>query len=200
MKCRRLVTGRREDEVTEIAWQKYRGFREWAINSGYSVGMTLSKTDDVVGFSPSNCKWIQRHKESSTTLYRAWSGMRQRCFNSKCAFFHRYGGRGITVCDEWMVYENFRDWSLSNGFKKGLSLDRVNVDDGYNPKNCEWVTKSENTKRIGSMRDKTIKELRAQNERLSQRVNELEIQVATLEGHIAIGDLIADPTYGGTTE
>ena len=55
-----------------------------------------------------------------------------------------YQDRGITVCDEWLVFENFRDWALSHGYKEGLQIDRVNNDAGYCPENCRWVTPKEN--------------------------------------------------------
>lgn len=90
-----------------------------------------------------------RHGESHTKLHKAWCNMRYRCFNAKCKFYDIYGGRGITICDEWSNYEAFRDWSLANGFAEGLSLDRIDVNGDYCPENCRWVSEKvqQNNKR-----------------------------------------------------
>lgn len=75
-----------------------------------------------------------------TLLYRVWGAMKQRCFNRRSQWFADYGGRGITVCDEWKTYEPFRDWARTNGYNPGLSLDRIDVNDDYKPDNCRWAT------------------------------------------------------------
>jgi hypothetical protein len=78
-------------------------------------------------------------------LYDIWHGMRQRCRNPNTRNFHNYGGRGITVCDEWNdSYEAFRAWSLAHGYADHLTIDRINNDSGYEPANCRWTTYSEN--------------------------------------------------------
>lgn len=90
-----------------------------------------------------------RHGESHTKLHRAWCNMRYRCFNTRCKDYGNYGGRGITICDEWRKYEAFRDWSLDNGFEEGRSLDRIDVNGNYCPNNCRWVSEKvqQNNKR-----------------------------------------------------
>ena len=78
----------------------------------------------------------QKNKE----IYWAWKAMKQRCLNPKCHAYKNYGGRGITVCEEWMTFEPFLDWCKRNGWKKGLALDRRNNEKGYAPDNCRFVT------------------------------------------------------------
>jgi hypothetical protein len=85
--------------------------------------------------SPSNGK-------SATRLYRIWTGMRNRCNNVRNKNYNDYGGRGITVCDEWNEYLNFKKWSMENGYKDDLSIDRINNDKGYSPNNCRWVSRT----------------------------------------------------------
>lgn len=74
--------------------------------------------------------------------------MVDRCYNTKNLFYKNYGGRGITVCKEWLdSLQVFHEWAISNGWVKGLSLDRINNDGDYEPTNCRWITISENSRR-----------------------------------------------------
>lgn len=82
-----------------------------------------------------------KHGESRSKLYFVWGDMKSRCADKKALPYKDYGGRGIFVCEEWMrSYESFRDWALNNGYRQGLTLDRKDVDKGYCPENCRWVT------------------------------------------------------------
>lgn len=68
--------------------------------------------------------------------------MKERCYNINHISYHNYGGRGITICDEWLNdFNNFYEWSLKNGYIVGLSIDRIDNNKNYNPDNCRWVKK-----------------------------------------------------------
>lgn len=83
---------------------------------------------------------FKTHGLSSTKLYNVWRGILTRCFNENNAAYKHYGGRGISVCDEWRdSFVAFYHWAISTGWKDGLSIDRVNNDAGYYPENCRWV-------------------------------------------------------------
>lgn len=88
----------------------------------------------------------QKHGLSDTPLFYMWQGMRDRCFNSKSKVFSRYGGRGITVCQDWLDSNNFIEWAIKNGYKEGLWLGRKDVDGNYEPSNCIFATQEELTK------------------------------------------------------
>ena len=79
-------------------------------------------------------------------LRHTWTNMKSRCLNKSDKGFKHYGARGITVCDEWLVFENFYDWALKNGYKPNLTLERIDVNKDYCPENCTWVTRAMQTR------------------------------------------------------
>lgn len=82
-----------------------------------------------------------------TRLYTIWDNMKQRCGNSNRKEFKNYGGRGITVCDEWKnSFQAFYEWSIANGYADDLTIDREDVNGNYEPSNCRWVTLQEQQK------------------------------------------------------
>lgn len=87
-------------------------------------------------------------KRKRMRLYRIWLGMRNRCLNSNNPAYKYYGGYGITICDEWKNnYQAFKFWALLNGYQFNLTIDRIENDGNYEPLNCQWITRSENSKK-----------------------------------------------------
>jgi hypothetical protein len=83
------------------------------------------------------------HGDRKRSLYAVWKTMKARCLNPKDRGFVHYGGRGITVCEQWRgSYIAFRDWALSRGYRPGLSIERKDNNGDYEPGNCEWIPRS----------------------------------------------------------
>lgn len=91
----------------------------------------------------------------NTKLYHVYHGMLQRCYNKKSPSFGNYGRAGISVCDEWRnSYDEFFKWAMANGYREGLTIDRIDSAGNYEPGNCRWITLSENSARANVNRQK----------------------------------------------
>lgn len=88
-----------------------------------------------------------KHGFSKTKLGNIYNSIKDRCFRKKCKEYKFYGGRGITMCEDWKNNSlNFFCWAINNGYKEGLSIDRIDVNGNYEPTNCRWITRAEQSK------------------------------------------------------
>jgi hypothetical protein len=92
-----------------------------------------------------NGRHALKHGLSNHPLFTVWRCMKNRCYDPSHKGYKYYGARGITICEEWKEKpDSFIDWVLKNGWRKGLQIDRINVNGNYEPSNCRMVTPYEN--------------------------------------------------------
>jgi len=98
-------------------------------------------------FSDSLSERNRIHGGRHTRLYTIWCDIKQRCYNPHQKHFANYGGRGISVCKEWLDdFSKFQEWASSNGYSDILQIDRINNDGDYRPSNCRWVNSRVNNR------------------------------------------------------
>ncbi len=107
-----------------------KGMKTW--NAGRKM------TDLIPGYVHNR----KTHGLTQTKIYRVWSGIKTRCFNKKETMYSYYGGRGITMCERWLKFENFLA-DMGESFRVGLFIERKDNNGNYEPSNCTWATKDE---------------------------------------------------------
>lgn len=124
----------------------------------YAWKLIQGKVKSCGCYEKENLNVISRHNNkhgmAETILYKKWCSMKARCFNPHYKYYKRYGGRGITVCPEWLGehgFEHFAEWAYNNGYddsktKYEQSIDRINTDGNYSPENCKWSNQLEQVK------------------------------------------------------
>ena len=127
-----------------------------------------------------------KHGMSGSRLYKIYRGMKQRCNNPNEPAFSNYGGKGVTICQEWdNDFVPFMEWALANGYEEDLTIDRVDSSGNYEPGNCRWLTRAENTRRArlgkkGSKRKSKFYEYKGRTQTLEEWSEELELPYGAL--------------------
>lgn len=131
--------------ISKIGSRKGRVYWNCLFDCGNKVSVS---TSNLRTGNTKSCGCYQKQKASKDhkkhgmrnhRLYGIWVNMRSRCYNKNMNRYYTYGGRNITVCDEWLGekgFQNFSSWALSNGYSDDLTIDRKDNDKGYSPDNC----------------------------------------------------------------
>jgi hypothetical protein len=122
------------------------------------------------------------HNESRDPLYRRWAGMIARCYQPSHTGYKDYGGRGITVCDEWHRYEAFAEWARANGWDENLTLDRIDTNGPYSAANCRWTTQLEQN---NNRRNNIVVTWQGRTQTLSKWARELGFNYRVLRDRLA---------------
>jgi len=126
-----------------------------------------------------------KHGCKPKRLHEMWVNMKTRCYNENYELYHRYGGRGITVCQEWLHdFAAFRAWALTNGYSDDLGLDRTNNNDNYSPNNCRFATPTEQSNNRSTNRMVTVF---GETDTLANTARRYQINYATFQSRINHG-------------
>ena len=121
---------------------------------------------------------LRKHK-----LFSVWSNMLDRCNSATHKAYKDYGARGITVCKEWKEdFMTFFMWAMKEGYRNGLSLDRIDNNKGYNPMNCRWVTMKEQS---NNRRSNHLLTFNGKTQTMQQWADEVGINYWTLRDRLA---------------
>lgn len=128
-----------------------------------------------------NKKYAHRDRR----LYQVWRAMLQRCYDKNGREYHNYGGRGIEVCESWRDdgFDAFYEWATSNGYKPGLTIDRIDTDGGYSPENCRWIS---NERQQNNKRTNTVLTYHGETHSMKDWSRILGISYSTIRYHVKV--------------
>ena len=180
-----VVSRSKNNKHNEVCWncscicQNVKTIRGKSLTSGKTQSCGCFHNEISSNQCKKNNKNLFKHGDINSRLYNIWHGMKQRTMNTKNKYYNDYGGRGITVCDEWKKdFIVFKKWALQNGYSDNLTIDRKNNNKGYNPENCRWAdmkTQNNNT------RSNNLITFNDKIQTLSQWADELRIERSILK-------------------
>lgn len=140
-------------------WMKKKGVKRRNIREALATQRCIKKKSEIMkgknnpGFGKFGVDSLRyEHGGTKTRLYQTWIDMKARCYYLNHVSYKNYGGRGITVYENWINdFAVFRDFALSHGYDDNLTIDRIDNDGNYDPHNCQFITRSENSKRKASV-------------------------------------------------
>lgn len=142
------------------------------LRSGKSVSCGCKGSRSTIGIRSAT------HRMKGTKIHTCWSNMLQRCRDKTNK---NYGGKGISVCDEWLKFENFHSWAKSSGYQDELTIERINNSLGYNPDNCTWATRKQQS------RNRTIVNMAGPNKSFAEVAEENGVSTSVMNNRVSAG-------------
>lgn len=130
---------------------------------------------------------VTTHHSSNSRIFKIWDSMKQRCYLKSHTQYHNYGGRGIAICDEWLGdngFYAFQEWAMEHGYSDELTIDRIDVNGDYTPKNCRWVTMKEQAR---NKRNNRVIDYKGQTMTLTEASEKYGIKMTTLKERLNLG-------------
>lgn len=177
------LTGKRFGKLTVVKEaERVRGLHAWECICDCG-NTSIVPTASLRTGNTKSCGCLSKsHGGSGTRLYIVWTRMMDRCYRTKTERYKNYGARGITVCDDWHDFSNFRDWAMQSGYdpqakRYDCTLDRIDVNGNYEPSNCRWITMKEQSQNTTRSHFVTVN---GETLTLSQASEKYDISAATI--------------------
>lgn len=178
------ITGQKFGRLTAV---KYLGKSRWLCKCDCGNLTEVARGHLKTGHTKS-CGCLQRdpttkkhyvtHDKSNTRLYTTYQGMKARCYRKSHKHYKDYGGRGITICDAWLNdFMSFYNWAIDNGYREGLTIDRIDNNKGYSPDNCRFITHQEQQ---NNRRNNVYITYNSETKSINDWATELNVNVMTL--------------------
>lgn len=186
------ITGRRYGRLVVLSYSHAIGYTHYYLcqcDCGKQTtvaknALTTGKQVSCGCYRSEVIKNINKLPDNYLQLGKIFRGMKARCYNPRSVRYKRYGGRGIKICEEWLQDINtFRSWAVENGYKPGLSIDRINNDGDYSPDNCRWVQPKD---QLSNCSINVFVEFNGKCQTLAQWSRELNIPTSTLHNRIRV--------------
>lgn len=184
------IVGKKYGRLTVISYSHSKGYSKYYLcKCECGKEKTVFRGNILYGKTLS-CGCLQKERATEATklpgdrsrLHKILRQMISRCEDKRNNRYHRYGERGLTVCVEWKNdKEAFCKWELSNGYKPGLTIDRIDNDKGYSPDNCRWATTQEQSLNTSTNVNITYN---GKTQTLKEWARELGIKNTTLHNRI----------------
>ena len=186
------IIGKRFGRLVVLSYSHNKGYTRYFLCQCDCGNQTTAAKNALTTGKQISCGCARRERlgkmnklpDGYNRLGKIFRAMKKRCYDPSSNRYHRYGARGIKICDEWLSDVNvFREWAVNNGYKDGLTIDRIDNDGDYSPTNCRWVTREEqqnNTSRsvLITYNDKT--------QSMAQWARELDMPTSTLFNRLKV--------------